>query len=71
MSKTRTKPRNTMAARMRNCPNPGFTILRATRKRLFEMWDNAAWQGAERMCITDAIALVDLAISRVNSTLEV
>lgn len=71
MSKARTKPRNTMAPRLRRCQNSGFVILRATRKRLFEIWDNGAWQGAERLAITDAIALVDLCISRVNSTLEV
>jgi hypothetical protein len=35
------------------------------------MWDKGTWQSAERLAITDAIALVELCISRVNSTLEV
>jgi hypothetical protein len=60
-----------MAPRMRHSPNPGYTILRAVDRRLMEMWDQAAFGSQERNDISCAIMLVDLAISRVNSTLEV
>lgn len=63
------EPRGTMIRRLRT-RNPGGVILYATKQRLLQMWDKGAWCSAERIEISEAIALVDLAISRVNSTLE-
>lgn len=71
MSKTRTKPRNTMAPRMRNSPNPGMVILQATRKRLYEQFDNRWWEPHSFRVCAESIILIDLCISRVNSSLEV
>ena len=65
------KPRNTMASRLARSPNPGYVILKATRKRLLQFWYEPWCHGVEHVYITSAIQQVDLCISRVNSTLEV
>jgi hypothetical protein len=51
-------------------PGGATGLLKRVRMRLVLLWPHQGLTAMERAAISDAIMLVDLCISRVNSTLE-
>lgn len=63
---TREERGKMMYRRLRTCKNPGYLIMRHVRKHLLDH----EWSVTPSPHVTDAIFLVDLCISRINSTMR-